>query len=245
MLLASSRGAFVGLMLTIAVMIYLGQMRWRHALWATAAVCLLAVAIAPNVFQRIGSLAGVGSLATGRGPAPDGVISNRLVENLLAAHVFLDHPALGVGPGQFVSYTLQYTNRLSLVRIHRRRAHNMYLEIAAETGVLGLLVFLSILVAALEPLWRASRRLGRHPDLASLAAALFLSLFANLTSSVFLSLSYQRYFWLLVALCTATSRVVWREAARRDAVRNPMNREGRRWDAVGVEMTPRSAPLIG
>ena len=61
--------------------------------------------------------------------------------------MFFDHPLFGVGVGNFLAHSKLYTNTL----IHRV-AHNTYLEVAAETGILGITLFLAILTTALKEL---------------------------------------------------------------------------------------------
>jgi O-antigen ligase len=92
----------------------------------------------------------------------------------------------------------------------------MYLEIAADTGIVGLGAFLAIVAVTLAQLWRVARlwaALGRE-DLVVLAQAFLLALLAYLASAAFLQLSYQRYFWFLLALGNATVWMLRREAAR-------------------------------
>jgi O-antigen ligase len=85
----------------------------------------------------------------------------------------------------------------------------MYLETLAETGLIGLLSFLSIMFVIMRGLWKARGRLKRiRPDLAATASAFLLCLAAYSISAIFDHLSYQRYLWLLLALSSATTRIV-------------------------------------
>jgi hypothetical protein len=62
-------------------------------------------------------------------------------------------------------------------------------------------------------LYRSAKRWRPHdPERAMLATSFFFALFAYLACGVFIHLSYQRYFWVLLALASST---VW--ALRRDA----------------------------
>jgi O-antigen ligase len=75
---------------------------------------------------------------------------------------------------------------------------------AAETGIVGLTVFLSIVGWLLCRLWQARRTWSRgRPDLANLAMTFTFSIVAYLGTAVFLQLSYERYYWLLLALASA------------------------------------------
>lgn len=53
-----------------------------------------------------------------------------------AIYVFLNHPFTGVGPGQFYQYA---SNRTSF-------SHNAYTEIAANMGIVGIILLLSLMV---------------------------------------------------------------------------------------------------
>jgi hypothetical protein len=65
---------------------------------------------------------------------------------------------------------------------------------------------------ALALLYRGAQQWReRDPDRALLASSFFFALFAYLACAVFLHLSYQRYFWVLLALA---SSAIW--ALRRE-----------------------------
>jgi O-antigen ligase len=171
---------------------------------------------------RLESLAQADS-ALSESPAVDGAVQGRATENLAAFHVFRDHPLLGVGPGQFFNrYSAEAGNALDMRFLKQnRRAHNLYLEIAADTGALGLAAFLALVGVTLVQL----RRLAQfwrwaNPELASLADALLVALIAYMASAVFLQLAYQRYFWFLLALGNATIWILRREASSAGSVGN-------------------------
>jgi len=70
-----------------------------------------------------------------------------------AAEVVLENPLLGVGIGNYpleVSPTATYRDPIY--------AHNTYLDIAAETGILNMLVWIGILGVTFWGFWRKSRR---------------------------------------------------------------------------------------
>jgi putative inorganic carbon (HCO3(-)) transporter len=190
-----------------------------RALGAGAGVVVVAVLIAPGYLDRIASIRGVeGLFAASPRVEADGAVRGRATEMLAAFHVFLDHPVLGVGPGQYgPHYSVAYQGDPDVAFRFlptSRRAHNLYLETAAETGLLGLVLFIAIAGTVLARLWQARARLRpAHPALSELASALALSVFAYLCTAMFLHLSYQRYFWFLLALAGAAIRVM-RETER-------------------------------
>jgi O-antigen ligase len=131
---------------------------------------------------------------------------------MAAWHVFLDYPILGVGPGHFAEYySMPYGNRVGLIeQLKKYRGHNLYLETLAETGILGLASFLAIILAIMHGLWKISKRLQHEEgsESSDVAMAFFLCLVAYLISAIFAHMSYQRYFWLLMALSSATIHIL-------------------------------------
>jgi hypothetical protein len=226
--LSFSRGAAVALAVVAVAMVVIGFVRLRHLLVTALALAVLVMSIVPDYALRVRSL-GAADTATAVDSRADAAIRGRATENLAAFATFRDHPLLGAGPGGFFRrYSQEEANKLGLRFLGKnRRAHNMYLEIAADTGIVGLGAFLAIVAVTLAQLWRVARlwaALGRE-DLSVLAQAFFLALLAYLASAAFLQLSYQRYFWFLLALGNATAWMLRREAAA--AVGVPLPSAGR------------------
>ncbi len=212
--LTYSRGTMLILLIIPILMRMLGCLRTRHlALGAVVAVGLVAI-VAPGTLKRVSSIAGVQALVSSQGDAEaDGAIRGRTTAMLAALNAFRDHPVLGVGPGSYTPhYSVEYMANPEIafrVRTTQRRAHSLYLEMAAETGLIGLLVFLSI------PAWIALRLvflrrtwLRRNPEHALWAGAFLVALFAYFGTAVFLHLAFQRYYWLLLGLSAAAVHVL-------------------------------------
>ncbi|HEX2105791.1 MAG TPA: O-antigen ligase family protein [Solirubrobacteraceae bacterium] len=217
-ILTLSRGAGVALGLLALAMLASGFVRVRHILVVGVVLAGFVVTFAPRYVDRLQSLEGVAAATSEDRNAADNAIRGRATENLAALNVFADHPILGVGPGQFFTeYSQRYANDLDLRFLDtRRRAHNLYLELAADVGLLGLFAFLAIVITTIVQLWRLARfwTAAWRPELADLARAFALSLVAYLATGIFLQLTFQRYFWFLLALANAAIWVLTREAAR-------------------------------
>ena len=218
--LSFSRGAAVAALIVVIAAAALRLISLRQLVATVAVVATLVALVAPDYVARLQSLGNADAALSQQSSGVDQAIQGRATENVAALHVFRDHPLLGVGPGQFFSrYSAQYGNALDLRFLQQnRRAHNLYLEIAADTGVLGLGAFLTIVLVTLVGLRRLSVRCrARSPGLASLGDSLLLALIAYLASGLFLQLAYQRYFWFLVALANAA---IWLlERAQRTPLR--------------------------
>jgi O-antigen ligase len=214
-ILTFSRGAAVGFALVIVIMTLLRYIKPVQLF----AVLLLAVSLliaVPQYADRLTSLNAVVDGLTGGGDASnstDQSIQSRATENLAALGVFADHPIIGVGPAQFSSYYLEYADDIAIaVRATDRQAHNLYLAIAADTGILGFICFIMVLLTTLWELARARRKwLVKRPELANMATGLSLSVVTYMATGLFLHLSYARYFWLIMALAGALAFMALRE----------------------------------
>jgi hypothetical protein len=129
----------------------------RRAGWLTAAaiVALLAVAIAAGVPGRLShqwrvfkrsDVTGVvsGNVYSRLGTAAG---SNRYQYWRAAVHAFNSKPVTGIGPGTFEFYWAQHGSLNEFIR----NAHSLYLETAAETGLVGfalIAAFLLVLICA-------------------------------------------------------------------------------------------------
>jgi len=231
--LTLSRGAIVALVFMAVALVRLKWFRGTWVLLGTGLAILLVPLITPFYLDRVNSLANVVYLFDHDEEAQqtDGAMRGRATEMLAAFNVFRDHPILGVGPGQFAPfYVLPYSQNPDIqFRELRgaRRAHTLYLELAAENGLVGLLVFMTIVVLVIRKLWIARRRWRfDRPDLSDLATACCLSLVAYLWTAIFLHLSYQRYYWFLLAFSGAALHIA--DAARHRRAGREAIEEGRR-----------------
>jgi O-antigen ligase len=90
--------------------------------------------------------------------------------------------------------------------------HNTYLQILAEMGALGLLLFLAVIIVCLGCALRAARLAAKNRDVTmeALARGLFLALIGLLVAVFFISVQYNKLLWLLLALCPATLAIARR-----------------------------------
>ncbi len=208
-----SRGAVVALAVVISLMAVWVPRRRRvpTLLAAGATLALGAIVILPSPYgERLMALGQVAGIASGEMPQ-DRALRGRLSELRSAAMMFGDHPLLGVGYGNFELHYGRYAARIGLDgRREERQAHSLYLEVAAETGIVGLVVFAALVGVALKTALRARAESRQAGDAATARAieALLLSLLGYLAGSLFLHLTYPRYFWLLLAITYATSALL-------------------------------------
>ena len=213
-LLTYSRGAFVGLIGMLVLMGILGIISRKNLLLAGVAVLLSILVLSPGYVGRMGTLRGLEGLVdqgSENQSAPDDVERTRATIMLAAWRVFLEHPVVGVGPGEFAAlYVMDYGAELfSMDTIDRQYfAHSLYLQLAAETGVVGLGAFAAIVIASLSGLL-AIRRKARlaDPVVVEWSGALTVAIATYLVTGLFLHLAYQRYLWLLFGLGGAVVQI--------------------------------------
>jgi hypothetical protein len=212
-LLSYSRGAFVNLVLLLALLTFMRYVQPSRILVMVLVLVPVVAIVSPGYLVRMESILGVeGVFSESPARQPDAVTRGRLTEMLAAFMTFLDNPVFGVGPGQYAPfYSVEYMQdpEIALRGITKtRRAHILYFELAAETGLIGLGVFMTMAFLVLRRLlqqrryWTATR-----PDFANIATALFLGVVAYLGTAIFLQLAYQRYYWLLLGLAGAALRI--------------------------------------
>ena len=210
--LTGSRGAVVGLVVTVALLSRLGLVRGRSLL-AGAAGAAVILLILPAYRERLTST--LSAAESEQVSSLDSSSLSRITTNLAALDMFADHPVLGVGPDGFPRFYEAYAERVGInVKDEARQPHNLYLGVASQTGIVGLAAFLAapgLLLARLGRGWRAAT--PARPRTAALAAGAIGAIGAYLASGVFLHLSFERYLWLLLALCDAAGRVVVHETA--------------------------------
>jgi putative inorganic carbon (HCO3(-)) transporter len=167
-----------------------------------AGVVAVAFVLPADYLQRLMALTQLAGAPGGDVPQ-DGALRGRLSEVTSAAMIFGDHPIGGVGYGNFEILYPRYAQVLGLDgRREERAAHSLYLEVAAETGIFGLLAFGALIGGAVLGAFGARRRLAELGDTHAeqIAQGFAFALFGYLAGSIFLHLTYPRYFWLLMGI---------------------------------------------
>jgi len=93
---------------------------------------------------------------------PEGSAEQRFAVLKTAARIIADHPVLGIGLGAYHNANADYSPDLGM-----KDTHNTYMNVAAETGVPGLILFLALVGSVLLSA-RAARR-GAGPAAAAQA----------------------------------------------------------------------------
>ena len=183
--------------------------RWRRGVAVAAAViaaigCLYFATAAPSAIERVTS-----SDSSGR-------------QDLwtVAWRAASQNPLIGIGADNFRTQSIDYLVQPGVIRVDQYIvdeplvAHNVYLELLVELGVVGLTLFVAIVGASLACALRSISEAREQGDvrLELLARALVVGLAAMLTADFFASEQYSKQLWLLLALGPATLAVTRRRA---------------------------------
>jgi O-antigen ligase len=119
------------------------------------------------------------------------------------------NPILGVGAGNFQTSSIHYllvqpglVRRADFIVDTQKVAHNTYLQAWAETGIIGLVLFLALIVSVLSCSWKAIKRFERDENLLMeiLTRAQLVATIGLLSSLFFSSNEFNKQLWLLMAM---------------------------------------------
>jgi O-antigen ligase len=204
--LTQSRGTFLSALTVTAVWLVAADPRVRRRGLLLAPVMLLIVATVPGVGNRLVNLDELFS------SKPTYMLDPSLVDRVAVQRVsgiiFSDHPLFGIGPGAFPSMIEHYSAETGDYVIGAVTApHNLYLELAVESGIVGLAGWIAMISGTIVLSCRAIVRLAGVPDDLSpdlptrgLAAAGLASVVGWSLASLFLHLEYLPSLLIIIAL---------------------------------------------
>jgi len=212
-ILTKSRGGFVGLAAT-------GAYCWwksKRKVLSGAVVVVLALfmmLVAPSTYWDE-----VRSISDDTEASPYGTGSARFYQWKVAREMFLDHPIMGVGQGNFPwnVYTIEQELGLSFHQrsMAGREAHSLYFTLIPELGLIGIVLFGWMLLLTVKNLWYIQRlaAIDKSPvdgslQFASLAMSLEAGLVGYLASGAFLSVLYYPNFWLLMGFTLSLRKIL-------------------------------------
>jgi putative inorganic carbon (HCO3(-)) transporter len=206
LILTGSRGGLVAAAVVLVVGVFAaGPLRGRAVaiglIVIAAGLAYYLVLLPPELRDRVSNVSTTSS-------------SGRTDEWQIALHMAGDHPIVGVGIGNYpISQIAYVTSQINLQKVDYVRnegliAHNTYLEVLAEMGIVGLSLLVAIMGYALVQGWRAigvaTTRSGRTT---AIMRGLFVGMVGLMTAYVFLSGQYQKRLWLLLGLLVALPNV--------------------------------------
>jgi putative inorganic carbon (hco3(-)) transporter len=184
-----SRGAIVGLAVAGAFSLLTRRLRMRWVLLFLGGALLIAGTA--NLLQP----QTVSNALDRKEYIAESNVNTRLVAWRIAFDEFQTSPVLGVGPGNFERRYIEFG--LPTARAGAITTHNAYLNILAELGLPGLVLFVGYLAVSWETL---RRRIGDDPAARAFRSSLAAGFVVALVGSMFLTEQYYAPLWLLPAL---------------------------------------------
>lgn len=203
-----SRGGFLGLVVGLMIFAYLNPPRPIDVALAIGLGIGLLFFVPSTYFDRVLTL---NNLIPGRGGGEinireDNSIQGRASQTLTAWSMIKQYPLLGVGLNNFSSRYQEFTKEIGLApSASARSLHNLYLEVAAETGILGFSAFFTIIWLAVRSILNARRIFleTQHKEYADLTVGFAAGIGGYLMAAFFVSSAYPRYFYLLIGIVFA------------------------------------------
>ncbi len=129
--------------------------------------------------------------------------------------IMLSRPLTGVGASCFSEALANDRMERGLPVARWQTAHNSFVQVGAETGVLGLFLFAAMSLRSMMIFWRVKRH-AIDEDLARIGEAALVAYVGYFVAAMFLSQAYSVYWAFFLALSTILSRLLARETARED-----------------------------
>jgi putative inorganic carbon (hco3(-)) transporter len=200
-LLTQSRGAFLGLVIGFGPRL-LARVMKRPSLvvYVLIAGGIAATLVPDTVWHRLAGISKLTSTETVAQADPEGSAAERLEVQKTAWRVFVDHPVLGVGLGCYPQANAMYSPVLGYLD-----THNTYLNLAAELGVPGLLLWLALVASVLRHVRRCRRRTAAE-TLSVRTVWIERAIIGYLVAGLFASYSGLTMFYLILGAlwCAAT-----------------------------------------
>lgn len=204
---SGSRGALVAAAVALLSAVVLLRPRREQALVAVGLLLLtaLALVVVGGRLKNLGQDAGRTDLWR------------------VAWRVTEDNPVIGAGLNQFRAEAKRHVREpgalssVELVVDQPQTPHNLYLQMLAETGVVGLFLLLLALATCAHAAWRAAVRFDSVADseAATLSRVVLVGIAAMLAASLFISTGPEKRLWVVLALgpamlvaATATPRSI-------------------------------------
>lgn len=193
---SSSRGAVLGGIAALTPLVLRSKYKWRAMIAAAVLVVVGYVVMPPEFMARFESA------------GEDATSVSRLTRWKGGIDMMFDHPLLGVG---YFNWPVYYGPKYEPGVRGALLSHNIFVQVGAELGVTGLLLFIIMIFSCLK-MTRAIRRAGQaDPDLTRymhFANGLDGALLGYLVSGFFVTVFFYPYFWVNLAFTVALYNIV-------------------------------------
>ena len=201
LVILQARGAWFALIGGLAV----GAAFFRR--WLVPVLPLLGLALL-YVNQQTGGAETLSDVLYGKiGTPTGGTLQERMGMWTQALDLLRAHPLTGIGMGGY-PYVAPYAPPYSpqapgMIFPH---AHNVFLQVALDTGIVGLIGFAGMLLLAMHAAWRAQRDRFAYPLTLALLASFAVIVLHSLGDGVFWNLKAQWLLWILYGIAFAAEQ---------------------------------------
>lgn len=229
-LLTKSRGAFLALAVFIALLIVGGRRRLRAAVVTVFVGATVLMVVPASSLERLGGMTKLTSTETVGEADQEGSAFQRYTIWKVARTIIKENWVMGVGLG---GYSRAHWRAAVRPQFHptargMRDTHSMYLNLLAETGVLGFLIYFFSYGMTLYQIMQIRKRSRELLPASSQALYVqFLGVLAFYVAGIFGSVAHVSFLILQVTAVWAFSQIVDAELKRgRVAVRRPESERG-------------------
>lgn len=209
--LTVSRGGYLGLVgtfLVIGVLLFRRVFTWKNVLIGVATMAIVGYgvvfALSKGEARAVGEFLGhvtLQDLVQGQGESVEG----RLKTFRHALNAWRESPIFGQGIGNYGPWNLHYPNATpprgwDIV-------NNQYIEIMAETGLVGIIAYGLLLIVLI---WRSliAYKYAVDPFLKAVLVGLLAALVGILIQYNFLSTLYIIHIWILIGMLVAVQNII-------------------------------------
>lgn len=201
-LLTQSRGAFIGLVVaTMPALLKMLVKQSRQFIGVGIVVALIiGLTVPASVWERLSSIEKLTSMETIAEADPEGSAKARAETQKVAWQIFRDHPIFGVGLGVY-----PFANARYAPNVGAKDTHNTYLNLAAETGLPGLILWCALVGSVLRYAYR-SRQYAQSSQLVTQQLWIKRAFVGYLVAGIFGSFAAHNFPYLILAVlwCSAT-----------------------------------------
>lgn len=210
-ILTYSRGGFLAMSLTILVFLFIYPPRIQTVPYIII-LGLVVLSLIPKEFTaRLLSMDEILNAVSVGFKTQDKAIQGRASENATAFEMFKAHPFLGIGWGNYIFQYQDYSQSLGIApTAEDRAAHNLYLEILSESGIIGFTTFMTIVWQAGRVMLQARKRfiLSKEGDFAGLVTGVAIAFMGYMIAALFVHAAFPRYFYLLIGIAFSLKNVL-------------------------------------
>ena len=214
MIFTWSRGAWLGMLIALALFLVIADKRWM-------VVGLLGVLLIPIVLYVTGNTAIIERFIS-IGNTADTSTAYRVSIWKASVNMISDFWLSGIGIGS-EAYTTIYPSYALPGAKFALHSHNLYLQFAVETGLIGIVSLFAVLLSYIRTVLSASvARQIKQSDMAKILIALGVGfigfMFQGLTDYVWYNYKMLMIFWIIIAIGVSGASILEKERKGGDSL---------------------------